>query len=115
MTQQSQIDPDLELVRAAQCFAALGSEHRLSVLRMLVRAGPEGLPMGILAERCGIGASTLTHHVRFLSDAGLVQQNRVGRSIICAAISHSAVADLARFLMSECCADMDSCSHGGAS
>ena len=95
----------LEIEAAAQAFAALGSEQRLQVLRTLVRAGPEGLAAGELARRTGIGASTLTHHLRFLAQVGLVRQTRQGRSVICAAASHGTVERLARFLIAECCAD----------
>lgn len=96
---------DLDLTRAATGFAALGSEQRLGVLRALVRAGPEGLTIGQLGERCGVTGSTLTHHVKFLAQAGLVQQKRKGRSIICAAIAYEKVRDLSEFLLNECCAD----------
>ncbi|WP_147114802.1 helix-turn-helix transcriptional regulator [Tateyamaria sp. syn59] len=95
----------LDLTRAAAAFAALGSEQRLSVLRTLVRAGPEGLSIGTLGERTGVTGSTLTHHVKILASAGLVTQARQGRSIICAAVAFDEVQDLADFLLTECCAD----------
>ena len=47
------------LTFAATAFAALGSEHRLAILRRLVRAGPEGLPMGELGE--SVGTVSYTH------------------------------------------------------
>lgn len=102
-------DHALEL--AAQAFAALGSEQRLLVLRTLVRAGPEGLAMGELAERTEIGASTLTHHLRFLKQAGIVTQVRKGRNIICAAAEFETVSSLASFLIEECCADASTTPH----
>ena len=72
---------------AASTFAALGSEQRLTVLNTLVRAGPEGLPIGTLGERTGVTGSTLTHHVRILTQAGLVHRVKRGRSVICAAVA----------------------------
>ena len=96
---------DLGLVQAASAFAALGSEQRLAVLRTLVRAGAEGLSIGELGTRCGVTGSTLTHHVKILSQAGLVTQTRQGRSIICAAVAFDEVRGLSRFLLEECCAD----------
>ncbi|MEM9699010.1 MAG: metalloregulator ArsR/SmtB family transcription factor [Pseudomonadota bacterium] len=93
------------LTQAATRFAALGSEQRLSVLRTLVRAGPEGLSIGTLGERTGVTGSTLTHHLKLLAAAGLVQQERQGRSTICAAVAFEEVQALAHFLMTECCAD----------
>ncbi|MEL6563386.1 MAG: metalloregulator ArsR/SmtB family transcription factor [Pseudomonadota bacterium] len=97
----------LDLTRAASAFAALGSEQRLSVLRTLVRAGPEGLSIGELGTRTGVTGSTLTHHVKILNSAGLVTQARQGRSIICAAVAFDEVQELADFLLTECCADSD--------
>jgi len=97
--------PPLSVVQAASAFAALGSEQRLSVLNTLVRAGPDGLSIGALGERCGISGSTLTHHVKILSQAGLVHQTRQGRSIICAAAAYAEMQALSQFLLSECCAD----------
>ncbi|MEL7090282.1 MAG: MarR family transcriptional regulator [Pseudomonadota bacterium] len=94
-----------DLTRAAAAFAALGSEQRLSVLRTLVRAGPEGLRIGDLGKRTGVTGSTLTHHVKTLASAGLVTQTRQGRSIICAAIAFAEVEALSQFLLTECCAD----------
>lgn len=93
------------LTLAAASFAALGSEQRLSVLRSLVRAGPAGLSIGELGKRTGVTGSTLTHHLKLLAAAGLVQQERQGRSIICAAVAYEEVQALAQFLLTECCAD----------
>lgn len=93
------------LTVAAASFAALGSEQRLSVLRTLVRAGPDGLSIGVLGDRTGVTGSTLTHHLKLLTAAGLVHQTRQGRSTICAAIAYAEVEALAHFLLTECCAD----------
>jgi len=99
------------LVDTAQAFAALGSEQRLSVMRALVRAGPDGLRIGELGELTAITGASLTHHLRFLNHAGLVTQTRQGRSIICAAIAYERVQALSDFLLSECCADAKSTPH----
>lgn len=97
--------PDLDLEVAASTFAALGSEQRLAVLRTLVRAGPEGLRIGELGERSGVTGSTLTHHMKILSQAGLVTQQKQGRSILCAAVAYDELRTLSDFLLRECCAD----------
>lgn len=96
---------DTTLTRAAASFAALGSEHRLIVLRTLVRAGPTGISIGELGKRTGITGSTLTHHMKILATAGLVEQSRQGRSIICAAVAYEEVSALSQFLLTACCAD----------
>lgn len=90
---------------AASTFAALGSEQRLTVLHVLVRAGPEGLPIGTLGERSGVTGSTLTHHVRILTQAGLVNRVKRGRSVICAAVAYPRVQALSDYLLCECCTD----------
>ena len=102
-------DPtDLSLTLAASSFAALGSEQRLSVLRCLVRAGHAGLSIGELGRRSGVTGSTLTHHMKILTSAGLVAQARQGRSIICAAVAYDELHELSQFLLTECCADAPS-------
>ena len=98
------------LAHAAQAFAALGSEPRLQVLTTLVRAGESGLTTGELAERCGVSGSTLTHHLRALAQAGLVAQERRGRTIVCTA-TFDRVQGLSDFLLSECCQDCAGCRH----
>jgi DNA-binding transcriptional ArsR family regulator len=98
--------PALDLELAASKFAALGSEQRLQVLRVLVRAGDEGLSIGALGERTGITGSTLTHHLKILAAAGLVAQSKQGRSIICVGADYAEVLALSEFLMRECCADV---------
>jgi len=105
MKQDTCILTTLPIETAASAFAALGSEQRLAVLRTLVRAGPEGLSMGALGTRTGVTGSTLTHHLKILTAAGLVNQERQGRSIICSGADMTAVQALTGYLLSECCAD----------
>lgn len=106
MKQESPTPICLPIEIAASAFAALGSEQRLTVLRALVRAGPEGLRMGELGERSGVTGSTLTHHLKILAGAGLVTQEKRGRSIIVGAADYEQMRALSDFLLSECCADV---------
>ncbi|GLP87819.1 ArsR/SmtB family transcription factor [Tritonibacter mobilis] len=89
---------------AAQGFAAMGSEARLEVLRVLVRAGEAGLSVGEIRDRTGIAASTLAHHLKFLTAADVVTQEKLGRSTICRA-DFKHLERLAGFILSECCQD----------
>jgi len=98
-------DSSLSIEQAASTFAALGSEQRLGVLRVLVRAGPEGLSIGELGTRSGVTGSTLTHHMKILAQAGLVTQKKQGRSIICVGAAYEDLEALLDFLVSDCCAD----------
>lgn len=94
---------DIEL--ATRGFAAMGAESRMQVLRILVRAGEEGLTVGEIQERLDIAPSTLAHHLKSLSAGGLVSQQRVGRSIVNRPeLDH--LRELASYILSECCADV---------
>jgi len=90
---------------AAEAFAALGSEARLAILRALVRAGEAGMAVGALQARLALPASTLSHHLRALIQAGVLEQERAGRTLICRA-RYGRIRGLAEFLIGECCADM---------
>lgn len=92
---------------AAQAFSAMGSEARLQVLHCLIRAGAPGLSVGDIQARSGIAPSTLAHHLRFLTAAGLVRQEKAGRSTLNRA-DFDRLRDLADFILSECCADQSS-------
>lgn len=94
----------LALEEAAQGFAACGSEPRLTVLRLLVRAGAGGLTVGEVQERSGLPASTLAHHLGFLAAGGLVEQERRGRIVLNRA-AYRRLEALAAFLLEECCVD----------
>lgn len=96
----------INATNAAKAFAALGSEQRLQVMKKLVKAGPEGLTVGELRESLGIAGSTLNHHLKTLVDAGLLLQERQGRTIYCAAVEFDYVEKLSNYLLEQCCADM---------
>jgi ArsR family transcriptional regulator len=87
---------------AAKCLAELGSPTRLAVFRLLVKAGPEGLVVGDLQRRLKIPGSTLSHHIARLAWAGLVDQRRDGRRLICST-KDGVMTDLLTFLTAECC------------
>jgi len=94
----------MEWEQAAQGFAAMGSEARLQVLRCLIRAGQEGLMVNEIQDRTGIAPSTLAHHLKFLTGAGVVEQQKIGRTTINRA-NFDQLESLALFVLSECCAD----------
>jgi protein-tyrosine-phosphatase/DNA-binding transcriptional ArsR family regulator len=92
----------METSDAADVFGALGQETRLAVLRLLIEAGPNGLPAGDIAERVGMPPSTASFHLRALERAGLTQATRQSRQIIHAA-RIAALRDLVVFLTETCC------------
>lgn len=86
----------------ATALAALGHSARLSVYRLLVRAGHDGLTVGEIAAHLDIPASTLAHHLRTLVHAGLLVQERRGREILSRPDFDKMTRTLG-FLTEECC------------
>lgn len=89
--------------QALSAFAALSQETRLSIVRTLVVAGPDGLAAGLIAERMVVTPSNVSFHLKELERAGLILQRRESRSIVYSA-SYDSLADLVKFLMEDCCA-----------
>ncbi len=83
-------------------LAALAQPIRLQVFRALVVCGESGLTPGAMAEGLGIPANTLSFHLKELTHAGLVTQERASRNIIYrAAFGH--MNDLLGYLTQNCC------------
>lgn len=89
-------------VEAAQGLSALGNETRLAVFRLLVRAGDNGTPIGPIGRELQIPLSTLAHHLDRLSRAGLVEQRKSGREVICTA-NYKTLLALTNYLTEKCC------------
>ena len=89
-----------------KALAALAQPSRLRVFRTLVVAGPLGLTPGALSEELGVAATTLSFHLKELSHAGLVSQQRDGRNLIYRAAYEQMNAVLA-YLTAHCCQGKD--------
>ena len=87
---------------AVAALAALAQDNRLDVFRLLVQAGPEGMPAGAVADALDLAPNTLTFHFDRLRTAGLVSVRREGRSMIYAAQFEQMNA-LLGFLTENCC------------
>ncbi len=92
----------MEASAIIRALGALAQEHRLAAFRLLVQAGPDGLPAGALAEGVGAPASSMSFHLAQLAHAGLVEQRRQGRSIIYSA-DFAAMGALMAYLTENCC------------
>jgi ArsR family transcriptional regulator len=92
----------MEKADAVAALAALAQDNRLDVFRLLVQAGPEGMPAGKVAEALELAPNTLTFHFDRLRQAGLVTVRRDGRSMIYAARFETMNA-LLDFLTENCC------------
>ena len=100
----------MKLELAARQLESLGSPIRLKLYRALVRAGDDGLPVGTLQAKLDIAASTLSHHIRHLKEAGLITQERQATTLVCRA-HYPAMDSLVGYLVDECC--MDACENKG--
>jgi DNA-binding transcriptional ArsR family regulator len=87
---------------AAQQLLELGHVTRLSIYRILVKAGKSGLPVAEIQHKLEIPASTLSHHLSRLIKVNLIQQIREGRILRCIAQFETLDALMA-FLNDECC------------
>jgi DNA-binding transcriptional ArsR family regulator len=91
-----------KVVKAVEALSALAHEGRLSIFRLLVRAGREGLPAGEIGRKLDVLPNTLSASLSVLANAGLVSSRRDGRSIIYAA-DYDRMSGLLGFLMEDCC------------
>jgi DNA-binding transcriptional ArsR family regulator len=90
---------ETDVIRA---LAALAQSLRLQIFRVLVVAGPTGMTPGALAEHLGAAATTLSFHLKELTNAGLVTQERLGRYLIYRA-SFEQMNGLLGYLTANCC------------
>ena len=88
--------------QARDCFAAMAQETRLKVVRLLVKAGENGVAAGVIADEVGVSASNISFHLKELEHSGLILQRREARSIIYAA-NYDVVRGIIDFLMEDCC------------
>lgn len=92
----------MEKKTALAALAALGQDTRLEVFRLLVRAGPHGVPAGEIAARLGTIQNTTSAHLKVLDHAGLVRAERDGRTVRYVA-DMTGFRDLLAYLMEDCC------------
>lgn len=87
---------------AVAALGALAQETRLDVFRLLVGAGPAGMPAGAIGRRLGLAPATLSFHLAALRHADLIKGRRAGRQLFYSA-RHEALSELMGFLMANCC------------
>ena len=92
----------MEMKSAVPALSALAHSSRLAAFRLLVQAGREGLPAGEIARRLDVPPNTLSSNLTILSNAGLIDSRRDGRSIIYSA-QYETMASLLEYLMEDCC------------
>ena len=93
----------MKIETAVVALAALAQETRLSIFRLLVQAGKEGVAAGGWGEEWGTPPATLSFHLKALSHAGLVKSRTEGRFVIYSA-NYAEMDKLIAYLTEHCCA-----------
>lgn len=88
--------------QAIGALAALAHENRLTIYRVLMRAGPSGVAAGEIAQQAGLAPSNVSFHVAQMERAGLVRSWRMRRNVFYA-VEIEGMRRLLSFLTDECC------------
>jgi ArsR family transcriptional regulator, arsenate/arsenite/antimonite-responsive transcriptional repressor len=91
-----------QVTKYADMFSAMGTEPRLRIMQLLLKAHPQGLVVGEIQDELGIPNSTLSHHLDKLRNEGLVRVQRESTFLRYNA-NTEALQELLQFLYSECC------------
>mgnify|MGYP003619830568 CR=1 FL=1 len=91
---------------AVTSLSALAQESRLTIFRLLIQAGSEGLPAGKISEATGIAPSALSFHLKELNHAGWVSSESAGRFVIYRA-NTALMTELIAYLTENCCSGVD--------
>ncbi len=92
----------MEITQAVKSLSALAQESRLDAFRLLVVAGPDGMAAGQIAEQLDVPPATLSFHLKELTNAGLIDRRRAGRSIIYG-LNVEGMRRLLGFITQDCC------------
>ena len=92
----------MEIKAAVSALAALAQETRLSIYRVLVEAGPEGVSAGRIGETLEVSPATLSFHLKNLLHAGMAEAEQRGRHIRYRA-NFPRMQELLAFLSQNCC------------
>jgi DNA-binding transcriptional ArsR family regulator len=91
-----------QIARFADMLAAMGTEPRLRIIRVLLGAHPDGMVVGDIQAELGIPPSTLSHHLEKLKNEHLVNVRRESTYLWYSA-NTDVLRELLTFLYAECC------------
>ena len=92
----------MDISNAVGALSALAQETRLKVFRLLIEAGPDGIPATQIADAVGVRQNLMSTHLAILAQAGLTRARRDGRNIFHAA-DLERTRDLLGYLVEDCC------------
>src|SRR4051795_10801882 len=102
---------NMENKAAVAALASLAQDTRLSIFRLLVQAGPEGVPAGYIGDALQVPPATLSFHLKELLHAGMVSSRQQGRFIYYST-DFEQMAALMTFLTQNCCGYASGVPHG---
>jgi ArsR family transcriptional regulator, arsenate/arsenite/antimonite-responsive transcriptional repressor len=91
-----------DVARLADMLAAMGTEPRLRIMRLLLSAHPDGLVVSEIQKELGITGPTLSHHLERLKHEDLVRSSREG-TYLRYSVNTETLRLLLGFLYAECC------------
>ena len=100
-------NPD-DIIRYADMLAAMGTEPRLRIMRLLLSAHPDGLVVGEIGNELDMPSSSLSHHLDKLKNEGLAAVKREGTFLRYSANTQT-LRELLGFLYAECCTRSGAC------
>lgn len=93
---------DGRITAYADMFSAIGTEARLRIMQLLLKAHPDGLVVSEIQAELGIPGSTLSHHLDKLRNEGLINVRRESTFLRYTANTET-LQELLQFLYAECC------------
>ena len=90
------------IARFADMLTAIGSESRLRITQLLLKAHPEGMVAGEIQAELGVSPSNLSHHLEKLKNEGVIEVQREG-SFLRYTANTEALQEILQFLYAECC------------
>ena len=92
----------MDILNVLQAFSALSQETRLTVFRLLIKAGPKGMTAGDISKKLEVRQNTLSTNLSILLNADLIKNEREGRFIIYS-VNNDGLKNLLAFLLEDCC------------
>ena len=92
----------MDIIKATNAFSALSLETRLQAMRLLIKAGKDGMPAGAISDALGVKQNTMSSHLSVLQNAGLIHSERDGR-VIRYFMNMNEFKSLLTYLLEDCC------------
>ncbi len=92
----------MDILKATNAFAALSLDTRLKAMRLLIKAGGDGMPAGAIGDELGVKQNTMSAHLSTLQSAGLIRSEREGR-VMRYFMNMDEFKSLLTYLLEDCC------------